>query len=104
MHLRDERLGVGHLLKLVLNVHLKMQNFVSVVRMVDLICHLGGFLVQASLKEGLGVVEPVLDHVGVEFCELVIDFGSAGVVLDEELGVGQQGESSAISWRKLEFI
>ena len=55
-HLRDKTLRVRHFLKFVLDMHLELQYFVSVVGMIDLLCHLGSFLVHASLEEALSVV------------------------------------------------
>jgi len=95
---------MGHLLKFVLDVHLKVQDLVCKVGMVDLVSHFGGLLVHACLKEALGVVDPVLDHVGVEFGELVVQVGSGAIVLNVELAVCHQGKSCAVHWRELQFV
>ena len=65
-HLGDKGLGVGHLFLLVLDVYLELQNSVGVFGVIDLLSHLRGLLVHASLEEALGVVQLVLDHILVE--------------------------------------
>ena len=62
-HLGDERLGVGHLFQLVLDVHLELQDSVGVVRMIDLLSNLRSLLIHARFEEALCVVQFVLDHV-----------------------------------------
>ena len=97
-HLRDETLGVRHLLQLVLDVHLELQDLVGVVGVVDLLGHLGSLLVHASLQKALGVVQLVLDDVGVELGELIVHVCRATIVLDVEIAVSEQGKSGPISW------
>ena len=95
---------MSHLFKLVLNVHLELENLFCVIRVVDLLGHLGCLLVQAGLEQALGVVQLVLDHVRVELGELVVHVRGATVVLDVEVAVGQQGECRPVSWRELELV
>ena len=57
---------MGHFFLLVLNVYLELQNSVGVFGVVDLLSHLRGLLIHASLEEALGVVQLVLDHILVE--------------------------------------
>ena len=47
---------MGHLFEFVLDVHLKLDDAIGVVRMVDLLGDFRGFLVHASLKQALCVV------------------------------------------------
>ena len=103
-HLRDQALGVSHFFKFILDVDLELEDLVGVVRVIDLLGNLGGLLVQAGLEEALGVVESVLDDVGVEFRELVVHIRGTRVVLDVEVAVGQQGKSRSVSWRELKLI
>ena len=103
-HLGDERLGVGHLFQLVLDVHLELQNFVSVVGVINLLGYLRGLLIHASLEEALSVVQFVLDHVLVELGELVVHVSRTAVVLDVEVAVGKQGKGGAVPWRKLKLV
>jgi hypothetical protein len=53
-------------------------------------------LIHACLKETLGVVDSVLDHIGVEFGELIVQVSSGAIVLNIELGVRHEGESCAV--------
>ena len=92
-----------HFLELVLDVHLKLKDLVSIVGVVDLLSNLRGFLVEASLKEALGMVEFVLDDVWVELGQLVVHVGCTAIVLNVEVAVGKQRKRGSISWRELEF-
>ena len=103
-HLRDQTFGVRHLFKLVLDVHLELQDFVGVVGMVNLLCNLGSLLVHARLQETLSVVQLVLDDIWVELGELIVHIRSATVILNVEVAVCEQGKCRSISWRKLKLI
>ncbi len=78
---------MGHLFKLVLNVHLELDDLVRVVRVVDLLGHFGGFLVHASLEQALCVVEFILDHIRVELGQLIIHIGRAAIILNVEIAI-----------------
>ena len=103
-HLGDQRLRMGHLFKFVLDVHLKLKNLVLILRVVNLLGDLGGFLVHASLEQALSVIQLVLDDVGVELGQLVVHVGGAGVVLNIEVAVCQQGKSGTVPRRELKLI
>lgn len=103
-HLRNQALGVRHLLKLVLDMHLELQDLVGVIRVIDLLGHLRRLLVHAGLEEALGVVELVLDDIGVELGELVVHIRCAAVVLNVEIAVGQQGKCRSVAWGELELV
>lgn len=95
--LADKRLGVGHFFKLVLDVHLNLDDLVSVLGIFDLGSNFAGFYVHASLKEGLGVVKLVLGDIRVELCELIVVLCRLCVVLHIEVAVGEQGKRGSTS-------
>jgi len=85
-------------------VHLKLQDPLGVVGMIDLLSDLRCLLVHAGLEKALGVVQFVLDHIRVELGELVVHISSTRIVLHIEVAVGQEGKSGTVSWRELKLV
>lgn len=77
-------------LEFILNSDLQLQNFVSIVRVLDLLADFGGIGVEGGLEQGLGVVHLVRVHIRVELSQLVVAVGGVTVVLDLEVGEAQQ--------------
>lgn len=103
-HLTDETFRVRHLLQLILNVHLQLRDLLCIFWRVNLLRNLGGFQIEASLQETLCVVEAILGHIWVKLAQLVVHVGSLRIVLYVKVAVGEEGESGAISRRKLQLI
>lgn len=76
-------------------MHLKLNDTVGILGVLNLLGHLASLGVEASLKKALGVIKFVLGHVGVEFGELVVHVGCVSIILHVEVAVGEQAESSA---------
>ena len=70
-------------------MNLDLDNFVSILGVLNLGGNLACFHVHASFEQGLSVVELVLCNVGVELCELIVVFSGFGVVLHIEEAIGQ---------------
>ena len=95
---------MGHLLKLILDVHLELEDLVRVLGVVDLLSHFLGFLVHASFEQALSVVKLVLNHVWVELGKLIVHISGVTIVLNVKVAVSQQGKSSSIPWAELQLI
>ena len=89
-HLRDERLGVGHLFELILDVSLKLQDLLSVLGVLNLLGNLGSFLIHASLEETLGMVKLVARDIRVELGKLIILISSISIVLNIEVAMSEE--------------
>jgi hypothetical protein len=70
-------------------VHLNLDDFVRVLRVLDLGGDLASFDVHACLEERLRVVELVLSDIGVELGQLIVVFSRLRVVLHIEVAVSQ---------------
>ena len=68
LHLLDEGFGMGHLFQFILDVYLQLQDFVCIIIRLDLLRHLQGFLVHASLEKTLSMIHLVLVNVREELC------------------------------------
>ena len=79
-----------NLFKFILDSNLQLKHLVSVIRVLDLLAHLGCVSIQSSLEEGLSVVHFVGVNVRKEFGQLIVAVGSVTVVLNLEVREAQQ--------------
>ena len=78
---------MGHLFELILNMDLKLDDFLLVEVTFDLLSNFGCLSVHASFQQTLGVVELVLLHIWEELCKLVIVFSGSSIILHVEVAV-----------------
>jgi hypothetical protein len=90
--------------KFVLDGNLQLKNLVGIVGVLNRLGYLLGLCVHSSLEQGLCVVQLVLVIIWKELGELVVHVRGIAVVLDLEVAVSKEGQSSSVSGLELKLV
>jgi hypothetical protein len=103
-HLSDKRLGVLDFFKLVLNSDLKLENFLSIVSVLNLLNNFSGLSVESSFEKRLSVIKLVRINIWEKLGQLIVAISRISVILNLKVTETEERKSSSVSWRELELI